>query len=1372
MKEPYYSFFHAHNPYFTLLFLILSLLFCGRVHVLGKPAKDEGRFSFDEADLFFSIYIFSVKRSKSPDTLTEQGNELKMDFVVKNERKSKRCYGFSTRIRHKLKKLFGQKKTAKQKETDKHQSRKNYHYEKQSIFVLGIPCLKIKKSSGDVIEERFTDAPVQEDTPVQETSCNSATLLYNSEYQTQCEHVPPQTATKSSVDITRAYALSYHHINYSLFHSKNSSDHSLKHKTPSVFSDNKCINRSVNATAEISPVEVYDLSKKNKACFPYVKNSTEIDALPFPDTFNCKDPNKIYQTKEPVEKIAPAPSIKTFPSLERTEDSHEDETSLKSTHTYSQRLGMDSMMSQRVTDSTPCTLYSNEHSLTDLKAVYEHAVVNSDGHQNMSFEEIDRGKEQFEELYQMQSVNHLKDVIDCEDEICTELDCLSMKELSSSYPDSTTKTSDCYFKSFEISDGLASTSNISDTSNGNVYESVQDTSNNSDDESINVKCLQNGTLNHIQDMTGNAFCLAPHSDDQENSNSKTVEENCGTIENTNPDVKQKISKETSSDPSFDIQNDNNEHVFPLSSNNVIMYQNFYYLRIFEEYEVLDEPIEHSSLIENSTTDFSIQTLIRAESSPGILVYYMLLFMNRVHISEVYNSNVDENLIIPFRNQSELSVADIEVESLEEISSKVDNFDTFRDPRGMLSFAVKDGKCSEKQQSVDLSETLALCCLFQCCIMVLLIELHKDKHGEGIDKEEENTSIVNATYKDGGNEDVLNKAVMLYQNDPGCPALILEKENSCMVESILLKEEAKEENINSRSNKLIDEVWNVNLSKSVVTEHTCLCASCLEVDIHKNVECVLGNTTPAVTINENTVVVLNEVKTKENANELSVTESSHLYECAKLDTTDSQEDVIIGSTLRMAKHGSSTENHIESQKVMLPDTDNIRNDSFKLNSEHKKNSFGSNNSTSSWNKRGKDKRRKQKRKCKRLKKNTCTHKCESKSINNSNHVNNINLKCSKEDRPKQKENSFAKGFYHKCHQHKSKANICCSECRSELNSIKYQCRVRSREDSGIASHLSSIRSSILSEFDQLQPSHSNKQNSKTRKRSLRKLLNLGLLERDLRRITKQVNNDVFANTEHDGVVLPGLQSYFDSLRNGITPSLQERMVYEWLRLLSFSSYTGGGSPVHLARSGFYLHHGNETHCYSCDASYSTWSYTDNVDEIHRRISPNCPFINGGLASSGNISIESGRQDYQSSQSNQNSGRQENLSSQSTQSQARSQLPHHGRDTTNQPAPEGLFSFRPNTGTFQGGIPATTASATNISPAFSFYPSSTVNSPPGFSFSQLPSASSQLTGRIYSSAEVTNQLGALTIQQQVRQCIIYTWVKVFRVIPEFRILKVSL
>ena len=1135
-----------------------------------------------------------------------------MEIVVTNERTSKRGFDCSTRIIHKLKELFGQTKTTKQEETDKHQSRKVDHFANRSICFCGIPCVEIIKRAGHVVKERFIDARVQE------TSCNSTEIGAssfpdtfnfkdpNKIYQTKAcvEKIAPAPSVKTFQSLERREG--------------SHEDETSPKSTPT------CNQKLGLDSNDMSPVEVSDVLKKNKASFPYGKSSAEIDVLPFPDTFNCKDVNKIYQTKVPVEMIAPAPSIRNFQSLEKTEDSHEDETSLKSTHTCSQRLRMDSLMS----DSTHCTFNSNEHSLTCLKTVYEPAVVTSDGHQNMSFEEIGPGEGQFEGLHQMQFANHLKDVNDCEYGICTELDCPYLKELSLSYPDLTTETSECYSKSFECSDGcnflLVSTSIISDTSNGSVYESVPDTSNNSDDESIHVKFLQNGTLNHIHDITLD-------SDDQENSNSKAVEENCGTIENTNPDVKQEISKETSSDPSSDIQIDNSEHIFPLISNIEIICLIFYYMYIFmrlvEGYYVLGEPIEHSSLNENSTTDFIIQTLIRAENNLDILVYYMLQIMKRLQMSKVYNSNEDENLIIPCRNQSEFSVTEIKVDSLKEISSKVDNFDTFRDPRGMLNIAVKDGKCSEKQQSVDLSETLALCCLFQYCIMVLLIELHKDKLGEGIDKEEENFSII---------------------------------------------------------------------------------------DEHK--------------------------------------------------LTDSQEDVIIGSILRIVKHGSSTENHMKSQKVMLPDTDKIRNDSFKVHSEHKKNSFESNNSTSSWNKRVKDKRRKRKRKCKRFKKNTCTLKPESQSINNSNHVNNINSKCSKEDRPNQKENSFAKDFCHKCHHYKVNANVCCSECRCELNSIKYQCQVRSREDSGIASCLSSLRSSILLEFDQLQPFHSTKQNSKTRNRSLRKFLKLGLLGQDLRRITKEVNSRALANIERDGVVLPWLQSYFDSLRNGITPSLQEQMVYEWLRLLSFSSYTGGGSPVHLARSGFYLHHGNETHCYSCDASYSTWSYTDNVDEIHRRISPNCPFINGGLASSGNISIDSERQDNQSSLSAQNSGRQENLSSQSTQSQARSQLPHHGRDTTNQPAPEGLYSFRPNMGSFQGGIPSATASATNISPAFSFYPSSTVNSPPGLSFSQLPSASSRPTGRVYSLAEVTNQLGALTLQQQVRP---YTWVKVLRVIPELRI-----
>ena len=50
-------------PTFLCFLLFYPYFFCGSVHVLGKPAKDEGRFCFDEASLLFSIYIFSVKRS-------------------------------------------------------------------------------------------------------------------------------------------------------------------------------------------------------------------------------------------------------------------------------------------------------------------------------------------------------------------------------------------------------------------------------------------------------------------------------------------------------------------------------------------------------------------------------------------------------------------------------------------------------------------------------------------------------------------------------------------------------------------------------------------------------------------------------------------------------------------------------------------------------------------------------------------------------------------------------------------------------------------------------------------------------------------------------------------------------------------------------------------------------------------------------------------------------------------------------------------------------------------------------------------------------------------------------------------------------------
>ena len=156
---------------------------------------------------------------------------------------------------------------------------------------------------------------------------------------------------------------------------------------------------------------------------------------------------------------------------------------------------------------------------------------------------------------------------------------------------------------------------------------------------------------------------------------------------------------------------------------------------------------------------------------------------------------------------------------------------------------------------------------------------------------------------------------------------------------------------------------------------------------------------------------------------------------------------------------------------------------------------------------------------------------------------------------QRKSFKAENFCHKCHHSKNSQNKNCSECRildGELGSGKFQCQVRSKDDSGISSLLSSLRSSILSEMEHIQSFETTKlPGLKNRGKLIEKYYKLGTLNKELRNISKRFNDGVLLNTDHDIVVLPGLQSYFDSLRNGGTPSFQERMRYEWLRLMSFS-----------------------------------------------------------------------------------------------------------------------------------------------------------------------------------------------------------------------------
>ncbi|XP_060070293.1 baculoviral IAP repeat-containing protein 7-like [Ylistrum balloti] len=87
----------------------------------------------------------------------------------------------------------------------------------------------------------------------------------------------------------------------------------------------------------------------------------------------------------------------------------------------------------------------------------------------------------------------------------------------------------------------------------------------------------------------------------------------------------------------------------------------------------------------------------------------------------------------------------------------------------------------------------------------------------------------------------------------------------------------------------------------------------------------------------------------------------------------------------------------------------------------------------------------------------------------------------------------------------------------------------------------------------------------------------------------------------------LTLYFENAENG-DESLP--MNIEWLRLQSFASVRKiNVRPIQLARAGFF-HTGasDEVRCFSCGARRSGWKIGDNLDEIHRQISPFCKHAN--------------------------------------------------------------------------------------------------------------------------------------------------------------------
>ncbi|XP_071160483.1 baculoviral IAP repeat-containing protein 7-like [Mytilus edulis] len=71
-----------------------------------------------------------------------------------------------------------------------------------------------------------------------------------------------------------------------------------------------------------------------------------------------------------------------------------------------------------------------------------------------------------------------------------------------------------------------------------------------------------------------------------------------------------------------------------------------------------------------------------------------------------------------------------------------------------------------------------------------------------------------------------------------------------------------------------------------------------------------------------------------------------------------------------------------------------------------------------------------------------------------------------------------------------------------------------------------------------------------------------------------------------------------------------MQFEGARFATFATFPHipGIFATRLAEAGFYYAgRGNEVVCFSCGVRYSSWTRNESAFEIHKRISPNCPFI---------------------------------------------------------------------------------------------------------------------------------------------------------------------
>ena len=92
----------------------------------------------------------------------------------------------------------------------------------------------------------------------------------------------------------------------------------------------------------------------------------------------------------------------------------------------------------------------------------------------------------------------------------------------------------------------------------------------------------------------------------------------------------------------------------------------------------------------------------------------------------------------------------------------------------------------------------------------------------------------------------------------------------------------------------------------------------------------------------------------------------------------------------------------------------------------------------------------------------------------------------------------------------------------------------------------------------------------------------------------------------------LSDYHRELESNPELPEAERMKYDLLRTSSFSNFPLDCpvSTLRLAKAGFYYQgNADEVICFKCGIKHRNWQFRDDPVSVHKRISPNCSFIQG-------------------------------------------------------------------------------------------------------------------------------------------------------------------